>query len=106
MPSMALAASRRSSRFVDDVLLFLLLEAAVLTSVEGVIEYAAFTISMMDGFSFLPLPLPSDCTDTANISVSYKSFCFVVKTTLILFTIVLSSTVSGPRNNRAQSAES
>jgi len=92
IPSMALAASRRSSRFEDednDVLFALLLQQLFAASLllllllrlvlsfwlvvvgpptpveEGVIEYAAFAISMMDGFFFFPLT--SDGKDTANI---------------------------------------
>ena len=62
MPSIALAASRRSSKFLEDgisfplfvfqdesILVSILPEAAVeVTLAEGVIEYAAFAISMME----------------------------------------------------------
>lgn len=81
IPSMALAASRRSSRFVYDVLLFLLLvlqvtslllscwlvAVAAPTPAGGTIEYAAFAISMIDGLSLLPFA--SDGRDTANMFV-------------------------------------
>lgn len=80
MPSIALAASRRSSIVVDDKLLFLflafqlalLLESfwtvttVLLTPVVGVNEYAAFAISIIDGFSFLAFA--SGGRGTANIS--------------------------------------
>jgi hypothetical protein len=68
IPSMALAASRRSSRLAEDVLLFLLLGGRPMP-VEEVIEYAAFAMSMIDGFFFSPLA--SAGNDTANILVVF-----------------------------------
>jgi len=105
IPSMALAASRRSSRFEDednDVLFAILLQQLFAASLllllllllrlvlsfwlvvvgaptpveEGVIEYAAFAISMMDGFFFFPLT--SDGKDTANIFLYYCRVLVVV----------------------------